>query len=143
MRKRNVLILAFVSLLIARSVGHADPRKIDFTTKLTDFEGKVIEFCSETQQVGVLCPDDKVRQWTLGYLAVIGLSVQDPNEDGYEQVKRMALAQEIYKNSGATLDTKEINLICNSIAKFVNRSGQSGFLTYRAWQLLDPARIKK
>lgn len=140
------LIAALVAAcLLAAPAGAADaPRKIDFSAVMLDENDKPYTDCARADASTGKCLEE--RDITLGRLALRALTVQFPNEaalSGEEQVRRALLAQAIYKAKDMAIDAGETDLICTAIAKIVNRLGLPALVTLRAWELLDPARVKK
>jgi hypothetical protein len=135
-------ILFFATMVTASA---DEPRKINFLTAIVDQDGKTITECVKLSEDTSKCAE--TQDLTLGRLAVAALTRQypaDPTQlSGEDQVRRALLAQTIYKNGEAVLDTKDIDLLCTSIAKLVPRVGYSASVTLQAWQLLDPVRVKK
>ncbi len=129
------VVASLAGSLIAVTARADEPRKIDFTAPLTDFDDKPM--CMEVGEGG----DCKVV-WTLSRLAVIALATQTSNEIGIEQVRRMLLAQDIYRLGTVALDSADITLLCDLIAQWVNAQKRSALLTLRAYERLDPVRVK-
>lgn len=126
----------------------SEPHKINFLAPLADLDGRPLQYCVRNEEPDPTKPPAppkcaEFKDWTLSDLAVAALAVQERDESGIEQVRRMVLGQEIYKKGEAALDSKDTDLLCEAIAKFVNKTGTSALLTLRAWQILDPARVKK
>jgi hypothetical protein len=143
----RMLLPLVAALTLASNAFAEEPRKVNFLTVLTDMDGKPMmwvdcaKFDSETSPTK--CVEQTRHEWTLSNLAVVSLAVQDLNETGVEQIRRQVLAQEIYKKGEATIDSKDTDTLCEAIAKYVNKGNLTALLTYRAWEILDPARLKK
>jgi len=115
---------------------------VDFKAVMKDLKGDALTYCQEADKDRPQkCVD--TREWTLRDLAVSALVMQEQNEAPLDQVHRAALAQAIYVGAVAELDSKDTDALCEAVGRFVNRTGQSAVLTMRAWEVLDPARLKK
>lgn len=126
--------------------GAQDVKKIDFTTIITNQDGEALKECAQAKDPPLQAECAVFTSITLGMLALRALTVQYPNEStvtGEDQIRRALLAEAIYKSASVTLDAKDTTLICDAIAKFVNKTGQNMLITLRAWQIIDPARVKK
>jgi len=135
--------IALIALGLTCVTAYADDaHKVNFRAVMTDAEGQTAKICVKADDANpTKCADN--RDLTLGYLALMALTAQEKDESGEDQVRRALLAQEVYKNGEVALDSKDTDLLCTAIAKAVNRAGMSASFTLQAWQLLDPARIKK
>jgi hypothetical protein len=142
----RVIIIASIVLSVLPAVAEDAPRKINFQTIIADQDGIPLVDCLKVDDATPnVCA--KKSDMTLGRLAMRALTVQYPQEapvTGEDQVHRALLAQEIYKGGEISdLNTKDIDLLCTSIAKFVNKAGLTSWATLQAWSILDPQRIKK
>lgn len=138
-------VFLFLLLLIIANV-HAEGRKVDFTAAITNQDDQPLKECVKAKEPPNQGECETFQEITLGMLTLRALTVQYPNDpavSGEDQIRRALLAQEIYKNASVTLDGKDMTLICDAIAKFVAKTGQSMLITLRAWQMVDPARVKK
>ncbi len=133
--------LIMLSAVICRADGH----KVDFTAYLTNQDNQPLKECVKAKDPPNQNECEAFQEITLGMLTLRALTMQYPNEvvTGEDQIRRSLLASEIYKNASVTLDGKDQTLICDAIAKFVNKTGQNMLITLRAWQMVDPARVKK
>lgn len=137
---RSVLIL----LALCSVAYSAEPRSVNFQTVLTDLDDKPMNWDCK-----VLSEDKKEctewRETTLAVVATTALMKQWPNEElkVEDQIRRTLLAQEIYKKMDVVLDSKDTDLLCTAIAKLITRANLSTLITFRAIELLDPARLKK
>jgi len=118
-------------------------RKVNFGAVLTDIEGKPFNWdCKKLNETD----DKKCEEWrpmTLALLASSALSRNSPATAGTDQIHRALLAQEIYKGGDIALDGKDTTLVCDAIASFVADTKNSTIVTLRAWEIIDPARVKK
>lgn len=139
-----VLGLLFVLLIIANV--HAEGRAVDFTAAITNQDQQPLKECVRAKEPPNQQECEVFQEITLGMLTLRALTVQYPNDPpatGEDQIRRALLAEAIYKNASVTLDGKDMTMICDAIAKFVAKTGQSMLITLRAWQMVDPARVKK
>lgn len=133
-----------LALFLSSSAIAAEPLSVNFQTVLTDFDGKPMNWDCKT-----LSEDKKDcvewRETTLALVATTALMKQWPNEElkVEDQIRRTLLAQEIYKKTDVILDSKDTDLLCTAIAKLVTKANMSTLLTFRAIEILDPARLKK
>lgn len=141
----NLKSLSLIALLFCGPALAADPpRKVNFQTALLDLDNKPINWDCET-----LSEDKrdcaKWREATLAIVATTALTKQWPNEEIKieDQLRRTLLAQEIYKSSEVTLDSKDTDLLCTQIAKLVSKANMNTIITLRAIELLDPVRLKR
>lgn len=126
----SILLLAFCLPAFAED----GPRKIDFTTVLTDADGEAIVECANAED-----KDCKVkRPMTLGLFAMRALAVAEPNVPQDEALKRGQLALTVYKATAAQLTAEDIATIKKAIAK-----NYSPLVVVRAFALLDPASATK
>lgn len=141
-----VFLLAAVALFTADGIIRAEEgRKVDFTAYITNQDNTPLKECVKAKEPPNQTECETFQEITLGMLTLRALTAQYPNETvtGEDQIRRALLATEIYKNASVTLDGKDQTMICDAIAKFVGKTGQSMLITLRAWQLVDPARVKK
>ncbi len=90
--------------------------KIDFTTVITDFDGKVLNNEIKDEAGKVVKEGEDLD---LGYFAVLALSATYEDEEitGVDKCVRGALAQDIYKNKEAEVSAKDITLMMDLIGK--------------------------
>jgi hypothetical protein len=116
----------------------ADPA-MKFSAQITDFQGKPVQYCPKFK-----CTEEsELMTWTVRDVIVAALMTQDPNETGIEQAHRSLLAERIYKDDGSPLDSKDLDTICDAVAKYVNGRQLPAIMTLQVWRLLDPARVDK
>lgn len=120
---RTAIVLLLLTTIAARA---EEPRKIDFTTVLTDLDGKPIA-------------DKDAPPVTLGDVTANALfaSYRDEQPSGQDKVKRWTLALRVHKAQAAELTADEIKLIKDLIGK-----GYGPLIVGQAWQILDPASVK-
>lgn len=152
----RLVILALCALLpslaLAQPKSATAPATIDFTQPLLGVDGKPLmrAVCLKFSDSGI-CANATEVAWTLSDLAADALSLTDANETGDDQVHRQYIIGKLYDRAqvtigaqGADLTEKDATLICDRIAAYVAnpRAMQNSRLTFDAWMILDPARVK-
>lgn len=137
------MIRIILALALFSASAFAEAGTVNFQTVLTDLDGKPMNWDCKT-----LSEDKKEciewRETTLALVAITALMKQWPHEELKieDQIRRTLLAQEIYKKTDVILDSKDIDLLCMAIAKLVTKANMSTLITFRAIEILDPARLK-
>jgi|ERR1700676_173663 len=123
-----------VALCLVTTLAFADdaPRKIDFSTVITNEDGKPFLDCMKFDDAGKCA---ETIETTLGRLAATGLSERFPDEKNFGrcrgcQARRASLRVHSAKEVELTVD--EIEVIKDCIAKLNYRTTA----VYQAWKLL-------
>ncbi len=132
---KAMLLAAFLTI----SAGVAAAIEIDFSTKLTDLDGKVYRDCvkpNRTNPADVTC--DEWIEHTLGLIAYSALDRPEQGGNVLDHARRGALARQVYKGGKVDLTTKQIDQIIEQIGKMQLRPAE----LLQVIELLDPARLK-
>jgi hypothetical protein len=120
----TVLLTSFI-LVYAQDKPKPQPRTIDFTVTLVNYDGKLLTDGATKD----------AKPLTLGDVAVLALETsldEDRQISGVVKFQRDQLARKIYKNKEAVLTIEEIALIRDRIGKVC-----TPIVVGAAWPLID------